>query len=191
MTTNEAQADLRRSFLNGGPGAIISGLVWLAAGSVWLQGGLTAGFVTLFFGGFLIYPLSVLACRFGFRRPATMKGNPGGVLVMETLPCMIGGLALAWLLIPSHPGWVFAIAAFAVGAHYFPFRTAYGHVLFLVLAAALCAAGVVAILYGVLTAPGVLAFTVAGIEIVFGLVLTMQALSASDHSVTPTPAEKA
>ena len=48
MTLEDYQADLRRSYVGGGPGAIVSGLVWAASAIVFSQTGLQAGFATLF-----------------------------------------------------------------------------------------------------------------------------------------------
>ena len=61
MIVEEYQADLRRAYVNGGPGAIISGIVWLAAGmTAKLNTDIATGFYVLFFGGMLIFPISKL-----------------------------------------------------------------------------------------------------------------------------------
>ena len=39
-----AQTELRRAYLRGGPGAIVSGVVWLAAGITAARHGVPAGF---------------------------------------------------------------------------------------------------------------------------------------------------
>ena len=46
----QAQAELRYSYVRGGPGAFVSGLVWLAAAITADSRGVAAGFTVLFFG---------------------------------------------------------------------------------------------------------------------------------------------
>ena len=177
MELKSAQADLRNAYVRGGPGAIVSGLVWLAAGVVASRSGLQTGFVVLFFGGMLIYPLSLLVSRGLLRRSAEQKGNPGGPLVMETVPFMIGGLLAAWLILPHRPEFVFPLAAIAVGAHYFPFRTAYGDRTYWVLAALMCAVGITVIFMGTPPSSQV-PMVIAVIEVVFGAWFTFKGLKA-------------
>jgi len=88
----QAQADLRYSYVRGGPGAFVSGLVWLAAAITADSRGVAAGFTVLFFGGMTIFPLRALAVRGIFRRPSPSAGNPGPRVVIETVFPMIGGL---------------------------------------------------------------------------------------------------
>ena len=164
------QADLRRAYLGGGVGAIVSGLVWLVAALVAQQAGLRTGYLALFIGGMLIYPVSTLFERHVLRVPAEAKGNPGGPLVMETLPAMLGGLLFAFLLIDLRPDWVFAVAAFVVGAHYFPFRTAYGDRTYWVLGGVVAALGAGTIWAG-LPPAGMLPWLVAAVEIMGGVFL--------------------
>ena len=66
MTIIEAQADLRRAYVGGGPGAFVSGLLWLAAAWVEAKYGIRTAFVALFLGGMLIYPLGLAASRLLF-----------------------------------------------------------------------------------------------------------------------------
>ena len=120
MTLAEFQADLRRAYLGGGIGAVVSGLVWAAAAVVHSLHGLSAGYTTLFFGGFVIFPLSTLLEKVFFKRGPLRPGNPGGGLVMETLPAMLSVLVICFWLIDIRPDWVFPLAAIAVGTHYFP-----------------------------------------------------------------------
>ena len=107
MTLEDYQADLRRSYVGGGPGAIVSGVVWAASAIVFSQSGLQAGFATLFFGGMVIFPISMLLCRTLFGRAGVVAGNPGGRIVVETLPMMFVGLFVAWLLMANRPVLVF------------------------------------------------------------------------------------
>lgn len=168
MEYSKAQADLRRSYVHGGPGAVVSGVVWLVAAIVAGQKGIAMGFVCLFFGGMLIFPISNVLVRTVFRRPAPLKGNPGGVIVIETVFPMLAGFLAAWLIMPYQPDWVFPLAAIAVGAHYFGFRTAYGDATYWVFAAVLCLLGLLAIFVG-MPGPDLVPYAVAVIEFLFGI----------------------
>lgn len=169
MTIAEAQLDLRRAFVGGGPGALVSGVVWLAAAGVQRTQGDRIAFAVLFFGGMLIFPLSALLCQFIFRRAKASRGNVLGRVALESTIAMIAGLFVAWLLLQLKPEFVFPVAALAVGTHYFAFRTVYGDVLFWVLGALITAVGVASI-YAV-AIPGGPILAVGVIEILFALVL--------------------
>lgn len=175
MLVNEAQAQIRDAFVGGGPGALVSAAVWLSAAWFLHSDGVATAFVALFLGGIFIFPLSALICRLGFGRSASVKGNPLGLLCLESTIAMIGCLLAAWLLLRGSPELVFPIAAIAVGTHYFAFKSAYGDRTYWVLAALLTGLG----LAGLFWLPGetmalILAF--AAVEAIFGVVLTAGAL---------------
>lgn len=177
MDIASAQADLRRAYADGGPGVLVSGLVWLVAALIEARGGIGAGFAALFFGGMLIFPAALLINRKILRRAAEAKDNPFGKLVLECTIAMIGGLLAAWLFLPHAPELVMPLAAIAVGTHYFVFRTAYGDARFWLLGGAITAAGCVAI-FGPLPRAEWLTMTVAFIELAFGAMLTASALKS-------------
>ena len=168
LERNEYQKELRHSYVGGGPGAIVSGLVWLAAGLAGQHTGITNGFAVLFIGGMFIFPLSKVVLKMFFKRPPVSKTNPGGLIVIETVFPMIGCLFAAWLLLPHRPEFVFPIASIAVGAHYFGFRTAYGDWTYWVLGALLCVIGTASIVYGLLSSD-LVPLIVAATEIIFGI----------------------
>ena len=95
MTIAEAQRDLQRAFVGGGPGVFISGIVWIAAAGVEQAAGTGAAFAVLFFGGMLIFPLATLVCRFLFGAEKEASGNPFGATALESTVAMIGGLFAA------------------------------------------------------------------------------------------------
>ena len=175
MQTTEAQADLRRAYLDAGPGTIISGLVWAAAAVADARSGIRTGFVVLFFGGMLIFPLSLLVNRVLLRRAAESPDNPFGKLVLESTIAMLAGFLPAWLFLETAPALVMPLAALAVGAHYFAFRTAYGLSIFWILGALLMVMSVAAI-YRMLPFPGLFVLAIAVVEILFGMFLMMRAL---------------
>lgn len=165
---NSHQSDLRRAYVRGGPGAIVSGLIWLAAAFTATYSNVGNGFCLLFFGGMFIFPISKLIVKFVFGRESESRDNPGGLIVIETVFPMIGCLFAAYLLIPHRPEAVFPVAAIAVGAHYFGFRTAYGDWTYWFLGSILCLVGVGAILVNMPPSSWV-PFVVAGVEVIFGI----------------------
>ena len=173
MTIGEAQADLRRAFIGGGPGLVISGLFWIAAAVVVARVGTREGFILLFLTGMLIFPAATVASRFLFGRAPADKSNPLGRVALESTIAMIGGLVIAWLLLPTRPEWAFPLAAIAVGTHFFAFRTAYGDVRFWLLGAILTALGFAALYMSAVEA--MLPFAFGALEIAFGLWLGLSA----------------
>lgn len=173
MIVSDAQHDLRRAYVGGGPGVMISGFVWLVATLVHLGQGVSTGFAALFLGGMLIFPCTKLVCRVIFRRENEAAGNPLGMAVLEGTIAMIGGLFAAWLFIPLKPELVFPLAAIAVGTHYFVFKTVYGDRSFWLLAAVITAIGCADIF--MLPMRGSTPLLVSVTELAFGLALTIRA----------------
>jgi hypothetical protein len=178
-----AQAELRASYVRGGPGAVVSGIVWLLAAITASVSSVQRGFGVLFFAGMLIFPISALLVRAVFRRNPPSRTNPGGITVMETVVPMIAGLLAAWLIMPHRIEFVFPLCAIAVGTHYFGFQTAYGDKTYWTLGAVMCFAGVAAILSRV---PDVAVFpyAIAAIELLFGFWLTGKGLAQPAGSDT-------
>ncbi len=175
MSLEDFQADLRRSYVGGGPGAIVSGMVWALAAILTARSGVSTGFAALFLGGILIFPIGTAICRLAFKQNGPDPSNPGGRIVIETLPAMFLGLFIAYLFIDIKPELVFPIAAMAVGAHYFGFRTAYGDLIYWILGGLMVAVGAFAAL-GSVTLPIETTTTIAVLEILFGLILTVRSL---------------
>lgn len=173
MDVSDAQRDLRRAYVGGGPGVMVSGAVWAVTAMVQHLHGTSSAFAALFVGGMLIFPLSKLICRFGFGRANEDAANPLGMAALESTVAMIGGLFAAWLFLASKPMLVLPLSAIAVGTHYAVFKTVYGDRFFWVLAAIITAIGfgdlAVNVLHG-WTAP-----LVAAAELVVGAVLIARA----------------
>ena len=183
MDITVAQAELRASYMNGGPGAVVSGLVWLAAAVCSTMWGTPTGFAVLFFGGMGIFPLGTLVVRTLFGRESPSPENPGGRTVIETVFPMIGGLLAAWILLPYRPDLVFPVAAIAVGAHYFGFRTAYGGIVYWGLAAVICGVGLGTVFVGVPSGE-IVPYLVAAIEVAFGLWVSFNEASSRARTTT-------
>ena len=177
MLISDAQLDLTRAYVGGGPGVMISGIVWMGATFIQHTQGIGSGFAALFLGGMLIYPLTKLVCRTVFHRESESSSNPLGMTVLECTLAMIGGLFAAWLFLSSKPELVFPLAAIAVGTHYFVFKTAYGERLFWLVAAAVTAIGVGDIYVSQMRGSTALLVTLT--ELVFGLALTIRAIGAT------------
>lgn len=178
MTTDQAQAQIRQAFVHGGPGAVVSSLVWFSAAFVFIKTDHAVAFAVLFAGGMLIFPVSTLIDKLVFRRSGSVAGNPLGLLPLESTIAMIGCLLAAWLLLRDRPDFVFPVAAIAVGTHYLPFRTAYGDRTYWLLGAVLTVIGCA----GIFMAQGqtlAIILAVAIAELAFGLALTRAGIAAS------------
>lgn len=172
MLISDAQDDLRRAYVGGGPGVVISGVIWLVATLIQPGRGVSTAFAALFFGGMLIFPGTKLICRTVFHRENESSNNPLGMAVLEGTFAMIGGLFAAWLFFSLRPALVFPFAAIAVGTHYFVFKTVYGDRSFWLLAAVVTAIGLGDIF--VMPMHGSTALLVSATELAFGLVLTIR-----------------
>lgn len=147
MHIADAQRDVRRTYVGGFFGQLISGVVWLAASAAgtWLS--VTAGVLVLLLGGVLIFPLTTLSLLLSGRRASLPAGHPMTPLAMQiafTVPC---GLLVATAVVGYRPDWFFPAAMVIVGAHYLPFTFLYGMRAFAVLAAIMVGAGVVLALW--------------------------------------------
>ncbi|WP_309602442.1 DUF7010 family protein [Sphingomonas sp.] len=178
MTITEAQADLRRAYVGGGPGAFVSGLLWFIAAWVEARHGTRTAFIALFFGGMLIFPLGLAASRLLFRRARESGDNPMGMVALESTIAMIGCLLAAWLILPLKPELAFPLAAVAVGTHYFVFKTAYGNRLYWLLAALVTGLGLGEV-FEVTGLGGGMILAVGLVELLFGMVLTVRALKVA------------
>jgi hypothetical protein len=170
MELRQAQADIKRAYVAGGPGVLVSAITWLAAGLVERHQGVGPAFATLFLGGMLIFPISALASRYLFHRAKESSDNPLGRLALESTVAMIAGLFAAWLFLRTSPDYVFPLAALAVGSHYAVFRTIYGDPIFWALAAALMLIGLAGIFAWVPLGGGT-ALAVGLVELVFAGIL--------------------
>ena len=177
MDVRDAQRDLRRAFVGGGPGVFVSSVVWFAAAWVEWTSGIGLAFAVLFFAGMLIYPLGTLGSRLVFRRHKQAPDNPLGALALESTIAMLGGLFAAWLFLRFEPTYVFPLAAIAVGTHYAVFKTVYGDRLFWLLGALITAVGFAGI-FRFVPIPGGLILAVAVIELLFAVLLTTRASRA-------------
>lgn len=141
MDISRAQDDVRRAYLDGAPGMLVSGVLWLATAAIAQQGSVRRAMVVLFVGGLFIFPLSLLVTRALGGSASLPKGHPMTALAMQAAFIMPAGWPLVIAAGMAKPAWYFAGAALLVAVHYFPFITLYGMRLYGVLAAAIMAAG--------------------------------------------------
>ena len=142
MEIAQAQKHVRRTFLGGFAGQLVSAVLWgtSAAACTWYS--LYLGGIILVLGGFLIFPSTQLLLRRMGNAYALPKGHPMNALGMQvaftlplTLPVVIGiaALRLAWF----YPAFMITL-----GAHYLPFVFMYGMWQFAGLCAILVMSGV-------------------------------------------------
>lgn len=177
MDITAAQKDMAGAHVGGAPGVLVSGLVWLIAGWLWSHQGVVDGFYSLFVGGILIFPVSLLLSRSVFRAPATAKGNPLERLALESTFILFAGTLLAWCFLRVAPELTFPAMAVAIGVRYLLFRTIYGSVVYWVLGGSIAAFGGLVALVP-LTLPVNFAMIVGGIEVGFALILFLAGRSA-------------
>ena len=142
MLIEDAQRDVRRVYVGGFYGQVVSGVLWLLAAAVatWVSVG--AGTAALWFGGMLIFPLTSLALRVAGGPASLGKGHPFVALATQIAFTVPLGLLVALALAAERPELFFPAAMVIVGAHYLPFVFLYGMRLFAVLAAVLVVGGV-------------------------------------------------
>lgn len=159
-----AQQDLARAYAGGAPGVLVSGLVWLIAGTVWQLHGTSAAFAALFIGGMAIHPLALLIERIAFNAPKPTIGKALETLGIEATILLFAGLMIAWILLVRAPDLAISTFAAIIGARYVLFRTMYGDIAYWALGGAILLVAGLA-LFG-FDLPLNLGFLVGAIELV-------------------------
>lgn len=177
----EAQRDVRRTYLGGFFGQLVSGAIWLAAAAVATWGSTGTAVATLWFGGMLIFPLTTLALK-ASGRPATLpSGHPMAPLAMQIAFTVPLGLLVALALAGDRPDLFFPASMIIVGAHYLPFVFLYGMRLFAVLTAVLVGGGVVLAAAGT-TPPSLGAWLTGAVLVIFAFLLQASAREKTDDA---------
>lgn len=160
---------MRLSHQNGGPGVVISGIVWLSAAVTTYVGSFSAGILVFFVGGMFIHPVSLLISG-KLKKEEVTPDKQLTRLAMFTLPILFGGLYLAYVMSQQHEALFFPIMAAAIGIRYLVFQKIYGIGSFVTLGATLIIIGIAA---GTQHTELALVPLVIGIvEIIFGLRIT-------------------
>lgn len=136
-----AQADMRKAYLCGAPGVLVSGMVWLIAGLVALNISQLAGVYALLVGGVLIHPLSVLLTKMLGSPGVHDANNPMGRLAVEGTFWLLAGIAIAYGMHVLRLEWFFPAMLLLIGGRYLTFQTLYGLRTYWLLGSVLCAVG--------------------------------------------------
>ena len=147
MLIRTAQEEIRRAYVGGAVGQLVSAAVWLASAGLATWGTPRDAIIVLVVGGFFIFPLTRLGLLLVRAPQVVTPGNPLNGLAMQvafvlplTLP-LVGAAALYRL------DWFYPAFMIALGAHYLPFVFLYGMRLFAILCAVLVGGGIVLALY--------------------------------------------
>jgi hypothetical protein len=141
MQVADAQREVRRAFLGGSTGLIVSSLPWGGSAAIATWGTARSAMIFLIVGGFFIFPLSQLGLKLIGRAGTLRRENPLRFLAMQIAFTIL--LAISVILGASmyRLNWFYPAFMIIVGAHYLPFIFLYGMRLFGFLAALLIAAG--------------------------------------------------
>jgi hypothetical protein len=170
MRIDDAQRDVRTTFLGGFAGQLVSGALWLGAAALGTWSSPRRAILLLVVGGMFIFPLTQGVLRLMRRRATLASGSPMNGLAMQvafTVPLMLP-VALGATL--HRLDWFFPACMVVVGAHYLPFVFLYGMPMFAALGGILVAAGLALALWvpepfaagGWLTGAVLWAFALAG-----------------------------
>lgn len=176
MNYQQSQQDMRNAYASGATGALASGLIWTLAGVVGLFVSQTASMLTLFFGGMLIFPLSVLLSKLLKRSGKHDPNNAMRHLAIEGLGVLFAGLFIAFVVAQSNTLLFFPIMLLIIGASYLTFQSIYGLRTYWLLGGSLMLAG---FLLTIFPSPFIVgAFIGGGIEIVFAGLIYAQGRKA-------------
>ncbi len=143
MSIAEAQRDMRSAYYGGAPGMFISAAVWSTAGVVSLLASPERAIWTLFIGGVLIHPISVLLTKVLGRSGKHSPENPFGSLALATTFWLLLSLPLVYAVSRIRIEWFFPAMLFVIGGRYLTFSTLFGNRVYWACGAALVLAGYV------------------------------------------------
>lgn len=135
------QADMRAAYACGAPGALVSGLVWLAASAASPAFSVTVSIWVLLVGGIAIFPLSLLICRIVGVSGKHTTGNPLGCLAMEGTASLMVGIFISMATLFTGTALFFPVMLLVIGSRYLTFQTVYGLRHYWFAGAALCITG--------------------------------------------------
>lgn len=173
MEIREAQREMRRRFVGGFYGQLVSGVLWLVSASIATWGRPGPAIVTLVAGGVLIFPVTETLIRRLERKAPLSPDNSLSELGMQVAFVLPLSMPLLLPVALYRLNWFYPAMMILLGAHYVPFVFLYGMRMFAALAALLLGGGVLIALYladgfGVgawFTGAVLLVFAVAGRQI--------------------------
>jgi hypothetical protein len=152
---------------------MVSGLVWLLTGMVWLASGPGAAFIFLFFGGMAIAPLAEILSRRLFKAPRATHGKKLEMIGLITVPIILAGFYFGWKWYGIGSASAIALVAVAVGLRYLTFPAMFGGVWFWALGGCFVALGLAALRLEALPLVN-LAIVLGLIELAVGYILYRQ-----------------
>lgn len=176
-TFSDHQRDMRDAYLAGAPGMATSATAWLVAALVALLDSPQHAVWTLFVGGALIHPVSLLVLKLVGRTGAHAPGNPLAALALATTFWMIACLPLAYAAATLRIEWFFPAMLVVIGGRYLTFATVFGLRTYRVVGGALGIAAYALARWSV--APWRAALAGALIEAVFAIVLLRSSRAAT------------
>jgi hypothetical protein len=142
MTIQEAQREMRRVFVGGAVGQLVSGVLWLISAGLGTWVSVPAGYVSLFLMGMFIFPLTQLALKIMGRPAAASKQNALNALAMQVAFVVPLCLPVIYAAARYNLSWYYPAFLIVVGAHYLAFMTLYGMRIYAALAGILIVGGV-------------------------------------------------
>lgn len=167
VTIADAQLDMRSAYYGGAPGILISGLVWLAAGTSALYLSADRAIWTLLIGAMFIHPLAVVLNKMLGRSGKHNPANPLAGLAMASTFWMILCIPLAFAISTVRIDLFFPAMLLIIGGRYLTFATLYGTRVYWVCGAALALAAYPLAKLGASPAAG--AFAGGAIEVAFAV----------------------
>jgi hypothetical protein len=134
------QQEMRHAHFDGGPGILVSGLIWFAAALVCYQLGINKAVWTLLIGGVLIHPISLLVTKALGRPASTSKTNALNQLAIASTLWLIVCCAMAYGLFLLKPALFFPAMMATIGSRYLIFASIYNRPLFWLLGLSLLVA---------------------------------------------------
>lgn len=166
---NEWQKEMRDNYALGAIGALVSGTIWIISSVVVNLYDPQKGILTLFFGGMLIFPLSMMAGKLMRIKGDHQKDNPLGKLAMEGTIWMIMCIPLAYGASLVRAEWFFLGMMLIIGGRYLTFASIYGTRIYWILGGVL---GLTTFLLFSIQANSFVSALAGGlIEVIFGVIL--------------------
>ena len=142
MDLRDAQNEVRRVFVGGAFGQIITGAIWLLSAALATWASRPVGIIALVLGGMVIFPLTQLVLKLAGRRASLSRENPLGRFSQLAVFAMMATFPLIYLAARHDLNWFYPAFMIVVGAHYVMFIHLYGMWQYGVLAAGLVGGGV-------------------------------------------------
>ena len=115
MEIAEAQRDVRRVFLGGFAGQLVSSVIWFASAAVGVWKSPRAGMALLVIVGFFIFPLTQLVLRVMRTPTALPKGHPMNGLGMQVAFVLPLILPLVFAATAFRTNWFYPALMIALG----------------------------------------------------------------------------